>query len=91
MPDTSGAGNHPRAVCRSGIHAPRRAAPAPPPAPVICRQSGAIPERGLKPESSTGREVAFFRGLDGTTQRGAQNTGRCTETGLKFSWKLDSK
>lgn len=48
------------------------------------------PENGTKLLAGS-VEVAFFRGLNGTSAIGSENTGRASESGVNFGWKLDSK
>ena len=50
-----------------------------------------IPENGTQLVSPAKTEVAFFRGLNGTTSVGSTGSGRATEKGANFDWKLDSK
>lgn len=50
-----------------------------------------IPENGTQLFKSSLTEVAFFRGLNGSSAVGSTGTGRATEKGVNFSWKLDSK
>jgi hypothetical protein len=50
-----------------------------------------IPENGTQLIKPGPAEVAFFRGLNGGSAVGDVGTGRATEKGVNFSWKLDSK
>jgi hypothetical protein len=52
---------------------------------------GAIPELGTQLVDSAKTEVAFLTTLLGTTAVGADGTGRASEKGENFKWKLDSK
>ena len=49
------------------------------------------PEQGTRLNGASGDEVAFFRGLTGTSAVGNTGTGRANEKGANFDWKLDSK
>jgi hypothetical protein len=50
-----------------------------------------IPENGTQLVKPGPAEVAFFRGLNGGSAVGDVGTGRASEKGVNFSWKLDSK
>jgi hypothetical protein len=50
-----------------------------------------IPENGTQLVSPTGAEVAFLKALNGTTPIGGTGTGRASEKGANFNWRLDSK
>lgn len=52
---------------------------------------GAIPELGTQLVDSAKKEVAFLTTLLGTSVVGATGTGRASEKGENFKWKLDSK
>lgn len=49
------------------------------------------PENGTRLESASSSESAFFTGLTGLTHVGAKGKGRASESGLNFTWELDSK
>ena len=51
----------------------------------------AIPENGTQLVSPQIVEAAFFKALLGTSAVGSTGTGRASEKGVNFSWKLDSK
>lgn len=50
-----------------------------------------IPENGAQLVSPQSVEVAFFRELNASSAVGSGSTGRASEKGANFSWKLDSK
>lgn len=50
-----------------------------------------IPEKGLQLLNSHNEEAAFFTNLVGTSAVGDKGSGRATEKGVNFNWKLDSK
>lgn len=50
-----------------------------------------VPERGTRLENSSGAEVAFFTNLTGASPVGDTGSGRASETGVVFTWRLDSK
>lgn len=52
---------------------------------------GGVPELGTQLLNSSSKEAAFFKSLTGTSAVGATGTGRASEKGVNFSWKLDSK
>ena len=51
----------------------------------------AIPENGTQLLNSQMREVALLKGLNGNSVVGSVGTGRASEMGVNFKWKLDSK
>jgi hypothetical protein len=50
-----------------------------------------MPEQGTQLVSPQSAEVAFFRGLNAGSTVGSKSTGRASEKGANFNWKLDSK
>jgi len=50
-----------------------------------------IPENGTQLVSPQVAEVAFFKALNGSSAVGSTGTGRASEKGVNFNWKLDSK
>lgn len=50
-----------------------------------------IPDNGTQLVSSQKAEVAFFKALNGSSAVGSTGTGRASEKGVNFNWKLDSK
>lgn len=50
-----------------------------------------LPETGTQLLKPGPAEVAFFRALNGASPVGATGTGRASEKGVDFEWKLDSK
>lgn len=50
-----------------------------------------VPENGTQLVSTQLAEVAFFKALNGTSAVGSTGTGRASEKGINFNWKLDSK
>lgn len=50
-----------------------------------------IPENGTQLVSPKLAEVAFLRALNGNSAVGSSGTGRASEKGANFTWKLDSK
>jgi hypothetical protein len=50
-----------------------------------------VPENGTQLVSPALAEVAFFSGLTGNSAVGSKGTGRASERGVNFEWKLDSK
>lgn len=50
-----------------------------------------IPENGTQLVNSTSVEVAFFKALNGSSAVASTGTGRASEKGVNFRWKLDSK
>jgi hypothetical protein len=52
---------------------------------------GAIPELGTQLLKADNTEAAFFTNLFGNSVVGATGTGRASEKGVVFDWKLDSK
>jgi hypothetical protein len=51
---------------------------------------GAIPELGTQLVDLANKEVAFLTTLLGTSVVGVSGTGRASEKGENFKWKLDS-
>lgn len=51
----------------------------------------AVPENGTRLEDQRGEEVAFCRGLNGSSAVGSVGTGRASEAGANFDWRLDSR
>lgn len=49
-----------------------------------------IPENGTQLVSGALAEVAFFKGLNGSSAVGSKGTGRASEKGVNFEWTLDS-
>ena len=50
-----------------------------------------IPENGTQLVSPQVAEVAFFTALNKGSAVGSTGTGRASEKGVTFNWKLDSK
>lgn len=50
-----------------------------------------VPENGTQLVNRADQEAGFLTNLNGTTAVGATGTGRASEKGVNFSWKLDSK
>lgn len=49
-----------------------------------------IPENGAQLVSPQSAEVALFRGLIASSVVSSGSTGRASEKGVNFNWKLDS-
>lgn len=50
-----------------------------------------LPENGTQLVKDGPPEIAFLRGLNGTSSVGDTGRGRASEKGVNFNWKLDSK
>ncbi|WP_027573934.1 hypothetical protein [Bradyrhizobium sp. WSM1743] len=50
-----------------------------------------VPENGTQLLSPQVAEVAFFKALNGSSAVGSTGTGRASEKGVNFNWKLESK